>query len=570
IGIRAIIKNSTFSGLNPAGAPYSTAGWQMDGAEGPDNEIINSTFNHYTYFGINFHSATGAGLLLSEPQINYNGTGVEFMSPASLKGTCGAITNNSVGIRVSQGTANFSDGSELSIVNNGEVDHGLASSSGNANNIIPYTIYLNDAKGINLNKGRNDLVSLNHNSAGIKGILHNFGTAPPTDVTIPAHNNRWNVNGTSPTSPITNPSASYWDASVYMVTPNYPSQYSSTSTYLTLIDDNPAESPLCNVTPCLIPQRPGVSIPCADIARYANCPTCELVATPYGTQDSLHRVILDAISYSTRYSASGDDNLAFTRLQSTLSTPLNDTTDHEAIILAYAYQDLEELFALAGEAGGSNPVLQNMMYEVLDERIANAGDSGIVNERFYLEMDRALVSYSSGDLSAARSSIEAARTFSSFLNEDYVDYWDCFIGLTQQLKDSTISVYDYADLIKLCSLGGTDSTARKAAKPDKMALLGEMENAAKAPVKATLINAFSLSPNPAQDNITIFWKDNKAGDAVIIITDVKGALVKQINTGSAAGTNTVTIPVAQLSNGMYFVHLVSETLNSSQKLIKSR
>lgn len=82
--------------------------------------------------------------------------------------------------------------------------------------------------------------------------------------------------------------------------------------------------------------------------------------------------------------------------------------------------------------------------------------------------------------------------------------------------------------------------------------------------EATIKNAFSIFPNPAKNIVNISVKEI-LNDATIKITDVTGKTVLLINNTNAS--SRFTIPVSGLSDGIYFVQLLSNNKSSTQKLI---
>ena len=78
---------------------------------------------------------------------------------------------------------------------------------------------------------------------------------------------------------------------------------------------------------------------------------------------------------------------------------------------------------------------------------------------------------------------------------------------------------------------------------------------------------FKVSPNPANENVTInyFMKENSS--AVIEVTDLQGKLLQSASSISLAGYNNYELNTSALANGIYLVKLVSTQKTLTQKLI---
>ncbi len=72
----------------------------------------------------------------------------------------------------------------------------------------------------------------------------------------------------------------------------------------------------------------------------------------------------------------------------------------------------------------------------------------------------------------------------------------------------------------------------------------------------------SIYPNPATDLVQI--TSNVVGDKIINISDMSGKLVKTIQ---VFGQSNVVVPVEDLSKGLYMVNVLSNGIESTQKLI---
>lgn len=86
---------------------------------------------------------------------------------------------------------------------------------------------------------------------------------------------------------------------------------------------------------------------------------------------------------------------------------------------------------------------------------------------------------------------------------------------------------------------------------------------------ATSLNAY---PNPATDNATISYSLKKAGNVSIVITDLMGRVVMNMEEGNQnAGVNyTVNINTANLANGTYFYTLNVNGEKQTKKFVVSK
>jgi hypothetical protein len=86
---------------------------------------------------------------------------------------------------------------------------------------------------------------------------------------------------------------------------------------------------------------------------------------------------------------------------------------------------------------------------------------------------------------------------------------------------------------------------------------------------ATSLNAY---PNPATDNATISYSLKKAGNVSIVITDLMGRVVMNMEEGNQnAGVNyTVNVNTANLANGTYFYTLNVNGEKQTKKFVVSK
>ncbi|MFI5173191.1 MAG: T9SS type A sorting domain-containing protein [Chitinophagales bacterium] len=78
---------------------------------------------------------------------------------------------------------------------------------------------------------------------------------------------------------------------------------------------------------------------------------------------------------------------------------------------------------------------------------------------------------------------------------------------------------------------------------------------------------FTLSPNPANDNVEINYVMKQNADATIEVYDLQGKLQQSVKTKSAAGYNNYQLNTMLLTDGIYVVKLLSSQKTYTQKLL---
>ncbi len=79
---------------------------------------------------------------------------------------------------------------------------------------------------------------------------------------------------------------------------------------------------------------------------------------------------------------------------------------------------------------------------------------------------------------------------------------------------------------------------------------------------------FSLSPNPAINNVIISFNNTASNKAQVIITDAYGKIVKQILLTPSYGANTQVIDITDIASGFYTISYQNSGLSVTHKLIK--
>mgnify|MGYP000382148251 CR=1 FL=1 len=80
-------------------------------------------------------------------------------------------------------------------------------------------------------------------------------------------------------------------------------------------------------------------------------------------------------------------------------------------------------------------------------------------------------------------------------------------------------------------------------------------------------NNFVMFPNPANENVSIVLNATQKSEGNVNLFDMKGALIKSINTKLVAGINTVDLSLTDLPKGMYFIQINSNESTLTKKLI---
>jgi hypothetical protein len=82
------------------------------------------------------------------------------------------------------------------------------------------------------------------------------------------------------------------------------------------------------------------------------------------------------------------------------------------------------------------------------------------------------------------------------------------------------------------------------------------------------ISLFSCNPNPANASTKISYELKNSEKTTIIITDMMGRTVKNINQGmQIKGNYSIEVDLSDLSSGTYFYTLKTNTAQATDKLI---
>jgi hypothetical protein len=82
--------------------------------------------------------------------------------------------------------------------------------------------------------------------------------------------------------------------------------------------------------------------------------------------------------------------------------------------------------------------------------------------------------------------------------------------------------------------------------------------------------ALTIFPNPTTDKISFTNNFTEATDATVQITDIAGRVMKSVDLGKQApGSKTFSVDVENLTSGMYYIQLVTNSTKSINKFIKN-
>jgi PKD repeat protein len=85
-----------------------------------------------------------------------------------------------------------------------------------------------------------------------------------------------------------------------------------------------------------------------------------------------------------------------------------------------------------------------------------------------------------------------------------------------------------------------------------------------------VLNAMTLYPNPANDNMNVEINMNDNSDVQVVAYDLSGQVLVNENKNLAAGKNTLTYDVTAWSNGIYFIRVTSGNSVTTMKVVISR
>jgi len=83
----------------------------------------------------------------------------------------------------------------------------------------------------------------------------------------------------------------------------------------------------------------------------------------------------------------------------------------------------------------------------------------------------------------------------------------------------------------------------------------------------TLLNQFSVYPNPSDGEVNVEFTKTNAGSVIVQITDVNGKVVQDHLINAQVGNNMVYMDTKDIAPGMYLVNLVQDGSRATKKLI---
>jgi Secretion system C-terminal sorting domain len=96
---------------------------------------------------------------------------------------------------------------------------------------------------------------------------------------------------------------------------------------------------------------------------------------------------------------------------------------------------------------------------------------------------------------------------------------------------------------------------------------GQLPFYLKIPEKTISLQEAGLYPNPSYDVAKVYFDVQQPENVHITLTDISGKTLFTYEAKNChIGRNTVTIPVEQLSSGIYIINLVTDDGNKSLKL----
>lgn len=81
-------------------------------------------------------------------------------------------------------------------------------------------------------------------------------------------------------------------------------------------------------------------------------------------------------------------------------------------------------------------------------------------------------------------------------------------------------------------------------------------------------NGISIYPNPAQSEINVELTYSNSENTTVNITDITGKVIKTMIVGTVNGTQTISISLDDLTNGIYFVEVITTDSKEVKKFVK--
>lgn len=86
----------------------------------------------------------------------------------------------------------------------------------------------------------------------------------------------------------------------------------------------------------------------------------------------------------------------------------------------------------------------------------------------------------------------------------------------------------------------------------------------------SLINQYSIFPNPAQNDVNVIIDAKQSNEARMLISDLNGRIVSSANINIQTGVNAYSVPVKQLSNGHYILSIQGKGIQIREKIVTQK
>ena len=82
-------------------------------------------------------------------------------------------------------------------------------------------------------------------------------------------------------------------------------------------------------------------------------------------------------------------------------------------------------------------------------------------------------------------------------------------------------------------------------------------------------NSLKLYPNPATDRLYIPYEKEQSGQAVLLVMDISGRVLQQMEFASVVKGSNLQLDVNSLGKGVYLVALITDHRRSIGKFVKN-
>lgn len=83
----------------------------------------------------------------------------------------------------------------------------------------------------------------------------------------------------------------------------------------------------------------------------------------------------------------------------------------------------------------------------------------------------------------------------------------------------------------------------------------------------SIVNQYSVYPNPAQNNINILLDTKSSGMATMQLIDFTGKIIMTYAVKIQEGINAFTWPVANIANGNYILNILGENIQLHEQIL---